>query len=336
MIYLEDYLNVRNSTRNLSNEQFEEILPELARQLEATSFYPTYTTQELMSDWEKLKQWHPTPSIASTQRLGMKLCEHFFPNFYEIEDKNGVSFKKLWVASNLEKVLRWNRKSHSTPYLSELKRGIYFNFGLTKSTMYRPQMSKAIVSHYDAKIVLDPCAGWGGRMIGAIAGGAEQYIAFEPNTQTYVSLLELAKFLGIENKVTIYHDSALNMANYNIPTVDLSLTSPPYFDLEVYSHEDTQSITGCSSYEDWINKFLYPLIQLVNDRLITNGTACWNVHNVGKMKMINDVDMFYEIRGYGVHECFSVVSSKRQTNQYTASKNTKNSDLTTCYKKYES
>ena len=49
--------------------------------------------------------------------------------------------------------MRWNRKSHSTPYLSEIKRGIYFNFGLPKSTMYRPQMAKMIVTDLNGELV---------------------------------------------------------------------------------------------------------------------------------------------------------------------------------------
>ena len=40
---LQNYLNVRNSTRNLSDEQFESIVGDLAEQLEQVSFIPQYT-----------------------------------------------------------------------------------------------------------------------------------------------------------------------------------------------------------------------------------------------------------------------------------------------------
>lgn len=329
---IHDFLNVKNSLRTLTDAEFENVLPQLAYELESVSFYPQYTNTELLADWQKLLVWNANVSeIASTQRIGMKLCEHFFPNFYDIEDKKGNSFKSLWTAKNLEKVLRWNRKSHSTPYLSELKRGIYFNFGLPKSTMYRPQTAKMVVSNLGGIKVFDPCAGWGGRMLGTIAAGAEHYYAFEPNTETYNGLLQLTEFLGIQNKVSIYKDSALNMKQYGLRDIDVVLTSPPYFDLEVYSHEDTQSITGCDSYQMWLDKFLTPLVLGAQETLKDTGWSCWNVHNVGKMKMIEDVATLHTT--FNTRKIYSVISSRRQANQTVPTKNQKNSDVTICYNK---
>jgi 16S rRNA G966 N2-methylase RsmD len=326
---IQTFLNIKNSVRNLSDVEFENILPTLASELEDVSFYYSYSDSDLLKDWNALIKWNArVDSMASTQRVGMKLCEHFFPNFFDIENKDGNSFKSLWKADKLEKVLRWNRKSHSTPYLSELRRGIYFNYKLAKSTMYRPQMAKMVVTNLEAKRVLDPCAGWGGRMLGSVAAGAE-YVAFEPNTETYESLLKLIKFLGIEDKVRIIKDSALEMDKYDIGEFDLILTSPPYFDLEVYSHEDTQSIKGCDTYSMWVNNFLKPLIELSISHMKQNGWSCWNVHNVGKMKMIDDVKVIHE--EYNNRKVFSVTSSKRQTNQTVSKK--KNADVTICYSK---
>jgi 16S rRNA G966 N2-methylase RsmD len=326
---IQTFLNIKNSVRNLSDVEFENILPTLASELEDVSFYYSYSDSDLLKDWNALIKWNArVDSMASTQRVGMKLCEHFFPNFFDIENKDGNSFKSLWKADKLEKVLRWNRKSHSTPYLSELRRGIYFNYKLAKSTMYRPQMAKMVVTNLGAKRVLDPCAGWGGRMLGSVAAGAE-YVAFEPNTETYESLLKLIKFLGIEDKVRIIKDSALEMDKYDIGEFDLILTSPPYFDLEVYSHEDTQSIKGCDTYSMWVNNFLKPLIELSISHMKQNGWSCWNVHNVGKMKMIDDVKVIHE--EYNNRKVFSVTSSKRQTNQTVSKK--KNADVTICYSK---
>ena len=324
---IEKFLNIKNSLRNISDEEFEVIIPTLASELENVSFNYSYSDSDLLKDWNSLIKWNArVDTMASTQRVGMKLCEHFFPNFFDIENKDGNSFKSLWKADKLEKVLRWNRKSHSTPYLSELRRGIYFNYKLAKSTMYRPQMAKMVVTNLGAKRVLDPCAGWGGRMLGCIASGAE-YVAFEPNTETYQGLLKLIEFLGIEDKVRIIKDSALEMDKYDIGEFDLILTSPPYFDLEVYSHEDTQSIKGCYTYSMWVNNFLKPLIELSTSHMKQNGWSCWNVHNVGKMKMIEDVKEIHN--KFNNQKVYSLISSKRQTNKIKS--NNKNSDVTICY-----
>ena len=331
MVKLVDVLNKRNATRNLSDADFEANVSSLAKELEQVSFYHHYSDEEMKEDWKKLCKWTTTEtSINSTSRLGMKLSEHFCRNFYDIESATGTSYKSLWTQKNLEKILRWNRKSHSTPYLSELKRGIYFCCGLTKNTMYRPQMSKMVCDYYKPEIVLDPCAGWGGRMLGAVASGA-RYIAFEPNTATYANLNKIVQFLKIEDKVTLICDDALQMKKYNLPKVDLVITSPPYFDLEVYTKEPTQSITKHSNYKDWSNFFLKELIHLCVDHLNDNGVSCWNVGKVAGFDMNEDVLQYHTEIGYGKKMDFNVISSKRQTNN--KAKNEKSTDNTVAYQK---
>jgi 16S rRNA G966 N2-methylase RsmD len=332
MVKLIDILNKRFSTRNLSDVDFDNAVPNLAVELSQTSYYPQYTPAELNKDWVNLCKWTSTSNdISSTSRVGMKLCEHFCPNFYDIESNAGNSFKSLWTPPNLEKILRWNRKSHSTPYLSELKRGIYFCCGLTKNTMYRPQMMKLACIKYKPEIVLDPCAGWGGRMLGAVSYGA-RYIAFEPNTTTYSNLVSMANFLGIQNKVTLICDDARNMNQYNLPKVDLVLTSPPYFDLEIYTHEQTQSITNTLTYRDWADGFLRDIIKLGIEHLNDNGTSCWNVGKVKNNDMNIDVLKYHNEFGYDKVGVLSVMSSKRQSNQ-PVTMNSKSSDNTVVYKK---
>ena len=334
MVSLIDFLNKRNSTRNLSDIDFENIVEELAESISKVSYTHTYTNKQLYDDWTKLCKWKTQENtINSTSRIGMKLCEHFFPNFYEIQNKKGQSFENLWNQENLVKILKWNRKSHSTPYLSELKRGVYFCCGLTKNTMYRPQMARAICLKYKPKIVLDPCAGWGGRMLGVVSSGAN-YVAFEPNTKTYDNLLKLSKFLNIENKVKIICDDVLNIEKYNLQKVDLILTSPPYFDVEVYTNEITQSINNCQNYDIWVEKFLKLTIHKCIDILNVGGVSCWNVGKVGKKDMNNDILKCHEEKDYSVVETFSVLSSKRQTLQDTTKKQ-KSSDDTIIYKHKE-
>jgi len=326
---IEDYLNVRYSLRNISDQDFEIILPQLASELEQVSFIPNHDDKVLKNDWKNLCNWQSSANtINSTSRIGLKLCEHFFPNFYDIEMK-GKTYKEFWNKQNLEKILRWNRKSHSTPYLSEIKRGVYFCLGLTKNTMYRPQMAKLICDTYKPNLVLDPCAGWGGRMLGAVASGAHYY-AFEPNTTTYDNLIKLAKFLKIENKVTLICDDALQMGKYSIPKVDLVLTSPPYYTLEVYCKEETQSVNNYQTYEDWSKFFLKELIRICSYQLLDNGHSCWNVGRTGCWTMFDDVRSYHNEFGYSPINEFDVVSSKRQAINKTG--NEKSQDTTVIYK----
>ena len=82
---IENFLNKKNSTRDLSDEEFEKKLSILAEELEQVSFYNKHSEDILKNDWSKLCKWETDlNTIASTNRIGMKLCEHFFPNFYDI------------------------------------------------------------------------------------------------------------------------------------------------------------------------------------------------------------------------------------------------------------
>ena len=328
---VEQFLGIKNSTRELSDIDFEKIISHLATELTSVDYKTTYSDKVLYKEWDNLLEFSNRTNISSSSvRTGIKLCEHFFPNFYDIENKNGISFSSLWSQpSVLEKVLRWNRKSHSTPYLSELKRGIYFTQGLTKNTMFRPHLAKMVCDMSDTETVLDPCCGWGGRLLGAVASG-KHYVGFDPNPITYDNLKRLVKSLGIENKVTLINDGAENMDKYDFPEVGLVLTSPPYFNLEIYHNGNQQSENQHDSYEQWKTLWLRKVISLSLDRL--NGYSCWNVHNVGKMKMIDDVKQIHEELGYEEHTRYSLQSSPRQSNKTKETAKKKNSDLTICYR----
>lgn len=330
MYKLDDFLNKRNSLRNVSDSQFEDVCNDLAQQLVHHDYNHKYENRVLLKDWKDLCKFeNPSNTINSSVRCGMKISEHFMNNFWSIKNAKGKSFENQWTYENLKKVLVWNRKSHSTPYISEIRRGIYFCTGMTKSTMYRPGLAKTIVKKYNAAVVLDPCCGWGGRMMGSVAAGAN-YIGFEPNTVTYGNLIKMADHLGISNFVTIYNDVAENMNKYDFPKANLILTSPPYYNLEIYSDEQTQSVKNNQTYPQWLDQFLSPVINNCIERGTDNVISAWNVANFGKFKMIEDVEKIHNMSNFHKFETFSLNSSKRPSNQNLA-KNAKSSDLTVCY-----
>ena len=330
---LKDFLNVRFSLRNLSDEDFEVACKQLAPQLERYDYNALYPETKLKKDWNNLCKFiSHEQSINSTVRHGMKISEHFMPNFYEIKDQKNRTFKGQWTEKNLEKVLRWNRKSHSTPYLSEIKRGVYFCTGMTKNTMFRPSLAKLITDKLaPTGYVLDPCAGWGGRMMGCVAGGA-RYVGFEPNTTTYTNLLKIVEFLDIKDRVSLYNDCAENIDKYDFPKVDLILTSPPYYNLEVYCDESTQSYKNNQTYSEWSDAFLQPTIKSCINRGKDSVVSAWNVADFGKIHMIDDVKQIHERIGFKECDMFYVSSSKRPSNQ-NETKNQKSTDWTVCYKK---
>ena len=60
------------------------------------------------------------------------------------------------------------------------------------------------------------------------------------------------------------------------------------------------------------------------DNLNQNGYSAWNVHDVGKMKMISDVEKIHSDFNFNICDEIALSSSKRQANDNRK----KNNDLT--------
>ena len=67
-------------------------------------------------------------------------------------------------------------------------------------------------------------------------------------------------------------------------SVDLCFTSPPYFDWEKYSEEDTQSYKKYPTSEEWLNGFLFDTIKNCHYGLKPGGILAMNVANTKRIK----------------------------------------------------
>jgi hypothetical protein len=127
--------------------------------------------------------------------------------------------------------------------------------------------------------ILNPCAGWGDRLIGFMAArGIRAVIDIDPNRELgpkYDAIEKWARPKLRESFSREYFDrpyediddqELLDALIRNIHSngnirFDLALIAPPYFDLEVYVPDDpAQSIVRYNTFERWFNNFLIPSI----------------------------------------------------------------------------
>ncbi len=176
-----------------------------------------------------------------------------------------------------------------------LARALAFKDGLVRDLLYQvlqlgingiqyvnefpPHVARDLFCSFNARRVLDPCAGWGGRMIGAAAVGAF-YHGFEPSTRTFDGLNRLGEFLktfetGFDFKVECvpFEDATI------VDQYDLALTSPPYFDTERYSDEPTNAGVRYATFEAFVEGFFVPLI-----RKATNASTNGLILNIGSRR----------------------------------------------------
>lgn len=341
-------MNKKHALSSLTDAEFEALLPQLAAELAAHGvLHETYSDADIQKDWALLLKKDATSNamtISATEVAGMKVLRKHMRHFHAVRNHKGHSVASLWTQPCLEKALRFNRAQHSTPYASEIIRSLSFANGLGKVTMYRPMMAKKVVTYLAEKDklkdvrVLDVCAGWGGRMIGAksaespsfagvspsVAGGLRgelvspslkvHYTGIDPCVKTYAALRAIRDELGLTNVTLINKPAEVALQEeQELGTYDIALTSPPYYNLEIYSDEPTQSVYA-GGYQAWLDTFLKPVIHGV----IRLGVkySCWSVKNFKtdkKYDLLDDVIRIHSEHGWRLLDdtVFTMANSRR-------------------------
>lgn len=150
---------------------------------------------------------------------------------------------------------------------------------------FQPLVAAAIYRRYgkpSGTVVYDPCAGWGGRLVGAAAAGnVSHYVACEPSSRTHAGLLALSALVATRRpglSVSVMRACAEESA---LPpsSVDVVLTSPPYFCLELYAGEPSQSHLKFPEPSWWLESFLGRLVERSYAALRPGGAMLLNIAN---------------------------------------------------------
>ena len=308
---------------HITKKQYDKVIPLIIGEFLDAGFYETekYFQKEIDINKEYKSLMKDTVDIdkISAQKTSKSnaIIRKYMPHIHEVEDYNGNNILKLWTEEKLKKAFKSLDKPNRTvnSQLSEIKRAIKFN----PVTIYSPIMTKSIVKELDCKTVFDPCIGWGGRMIGTTCLGDDyHYTGCEPFTKTFLGLRDMVKDIGLEKQVDIYHSPVEDMLGaLNEKRFDMCLTSPPYYDLEVYSHEDSQSIKQYPSYDEWLNEFIKPIIDFVCSHVTKY--SCWSVKNIKtdkKYNLLDDVIQIHLDNGWSLDRQFSI-KKNTQKNKVT-------------------
>ena len=168
--------------------------------------------------------------------------------------------------------------------------------------------------HIDTKEPLhiyDSSSGWGGRILGAMSSRKKiHYVGTDPNPDNFIDELgisryeymakfyndncvddfsdSLTKFFNVEkqgNTYELFQDGSELISNnpkfqkYK-GKLDLSFTSPPYFNREQYSQDETQSFKAYGEYEDWRDNFLRPTLTTIYEYLKNDRYILWNIADI--------------------------------------------------------
>jgi len=228
------------------------------------------TKDERMKDYGKLTEWNGSDS-------GVKLCGNAYLQHYQTANIFKTSFEgrpSLYDTFQKKELLEQLYKNTCTK--DEDKLAINMPQAFTRRSpvcFFKPSIAKYLYQKFNATKVLDMTAGWGGRMIGALACGID-YVGIDTNVSlkdaydqmiTELSHISKGKARMIWNS---WKDVDLSQVEF-----DFMMTSPPYFNKEVY-----ENMTPFKNKDEYYNDFLIPMIQSALEHIQQNGWVCININ----------------------------------------------------------
>jgi hypothetical protein len=124
----------------------------------------------------------------------------------------------------------------------------------TKTCTFFPiNVVYGFIKYFGAKSMLDISTGWGDRLIAACIADIVYYGA-DPNTCNIPYYTQMIELFGNKNKQKF---TTCGFENLEITdTYDLIFTSPPFFDVEIYSESKDDSLVNYNTQELWYKNFL--------------------------------------------------------------------------------
>lgn len=149
------------------------------------------------------------------------------------------------------------------------------------AVQFRPSTYKALIEKYASNgSVLDPCSGWGDRLGGFLASSAQEYVGCDPNLRLHHGYRSQIHEFKQEHQSAKVIYSPFEKYKPESNHFDLVATSPPYFCTEQYSADKDQSYLKYGTVDEWIKKFLIPMVKISYDALKPNGVLAINISDV--------------------------------------------------------
>jgi tRNA G10 N-methylase Trm11 len=195
---------------------------------------------------------------------GLQECNKFFLVERDNTPIRGIRFSEYKHIPAVE-LKQYEQKYLITHGDTETIRRKLYSLYYSSISNFRPAEAIRMYEIAQSKVILDPCAGWGGRCFGAMHFKAD-YIGFDTNTNLKDCYNAFIKEYNVHNKNISIHFEDSSKVDYSKYTYDTVLTSPPYYKRELYNH-----MPNYKSPSDFNNNFLKPMICNVYKHLSPGG-----------------------------------------------------------------
>ena len=264
-----------------------------------TNEFPYYPTDDVWrrEEFSKFIQYQANlwdEKIIKQTMHGLALLWSYMPHAFNVQC--GKMNTPLYTFLNdKEKIKKKMEMFGSVDSQSGLRKILKVMTGTQGVSNFRPTAAQAIYEKFlpNGGTTWDMSGGYGGRLLGAIKTQIN-YIATEPAKETFDGLTQIAKdwgkqsnLFGIEQHLEIIQSGSEDYVPEE-DSLDLCFTSPPYFDTEKYSNEDTQSYIKFPKKVDWLEGFLRRTIQNCARGLKKNRYLIINIANVSSFDTLEE------------------------------------------------
>jgi len=270
--------------------------------------------EDVATDFNNLKEiGSDAENVSNRCRIGNNVVDYFTFN-ERLETRGKYNINYFEFIANIEEFKKKKFISNMLDYYANVKnknntKNKYivwketYNICISAINIFRPIFAMEIYNKYKAERVLDFCAGWGGRLVGACALNIKKYTGIDINkslSEPYDKLVQLMKNNSSTEIEMIFNDALI--VDYSTLDYDTAFTSPPYYFLEKYENN-----IEYASKNEMNAKFYKPLFEKTYKYLKCGGHYILNINN----EIYNSVC----VPLFGpAHDSFSLKKSKRQNN----------------------
>ena len=243
-----------------------------------------WSCKKLKSDKWNFPFYNGQGVLLSRNYKGLKASD-YFQNKVRMECGHARFVSPVYKWSNLRsRTSMWQPMwSLDMDYLDKDVCKKLINLRSYIASQFRPASAKAVYDVFKAKRVLDFCSGWGDRLCGFYASQSEEYVGIDPNSSMHPCYQKQFEFYNraVNKKAEFICSGSENadLSEYK-EYFDLVLTSPPYFDTERYTDEETQSIVKHSNFDNWMKGYFFPTLDKCWDSLAEGGRIILNINDI--------------------------------------------------------
>lgn len=314
----------------LSEEEQTAIINNFIKRIRELNIFPVFyfnqkgISKEIISVINKNDVFFDDKENLITQaNQGSVLLDFLFPNIHAIKPHHSLSQYEIFYDD--EKLFKCLKNSFQSRKIYNLKTAFFSQskYIWNTGTNFLPIRAKAIYQRFCPKdgVIYDYSAGFGGRMLGALSSNNNyKYIAVEPNSDTFYNLLQLGHFIENitkrKNSFEIYQECSQNF----IPKekIDFAFSCPPFFTLQKYCDEPSQSIQKNPKYNDWLENYVRPTVKNCYQVLKDNGIFAVDLMNYAnnkrKYNLIEDWLIIALQEGFYLRLVCDIVTNNRKKN----------------------